>query len=159
MKRSVFGFMLVLMLMVLAACGESEKPQVTEESNLVEDSISGRERWPFSDLDAEDIAKVNINLTPPDANIKLTQKQIVKLVDILKRIEIYQKTSPEALSGQAMECKITKKNGSIIDFEDMGSIFVIDGVWYKSGYEGSERLNTFANGLLEDDMKIAPDRQ
>lgn len=50
------------MLLALAAWGESEKPQVTEESNLAEDSISVREQWPFSELDAEKIEKVNINI-------------------------------------------------------------------------------------------------
>ena len=140
--------MLVLMLMALAACGESEKPQVTEGSNFVKDSISVREQWPFSELDAEKIEKVNINLPLANANVKLTKKQIVKLVDILKKIEIYQKTSPEELTGSSMQCKITKKDSSVINIENFNSYFVIDGVWYRAGYEGCERLSTFANRLL-----------
>lgn len=103
---------------------------------------------PFQDLSVSKISSVSVKLLPPDVIFKLTESEIEELVEILHTIIIYNEdNSYKDYAGQVVIVTITKTDGTQIEVTDFNPFFIIDGVGYKTKYEPSEKLNSWANEL------------
>lgn len=103
---------------------------------------------PYKDLVASDIASATVTFSPPNKTVQVDD--IEKLVSLLRDIVIYEKdNSYTEYYGQIVSFTLTMCDGTEKRANPYGDFFVIDGTGYKTKYKPSERLNDFANELLE----------
>lgn len=103
---------------------------------------------PYRDLQASDILSATVRLTPPDKTIQVTE--IEELVACLNEVVIYnQDPSYTEYAGQAAVFTLTMSDGSREEIVAYNPFVVINGIGYRTKYEPCEKLNRYANRLLE----------
>lgn len=103
---------------------------------------------PYKNLRAEDIASAIVYLAPPDKTIQIVE--IKELVTYLKELVIYNEdNSYTEYDGQAVIFTLTMFDGSQEEIMVYNPFVVINGTGYKIKYEPCERLNRYANQLLD----------
>lgn len=108
-------------------------------------AFSGRK--PYKDLEASDIVSAAVHLAPPDKTIQITEFK--ELVAYLNEVVIYNEdNSYSEYSGQAVIFTLTMTDGSQEEITAYNPFVVINGTGYKTEYEPCEKLNTYANKLL-----------
>ena len=111
-------------------------------------ALSFLAKRPFKNLSADDIIFAKVNLVPPDIILEIEDKNY--LTECLNQTVIYKKdNSWRDYAGQSVEFTLFLKDGKEISVMPFGDFFVIDGEGYKCKYEVSNKLNNFANNLLE----------
>ena len=101
---------------------------------------------PFKDLKANDIVSAQVEISPPNKTVQITN--IVELVPYLNDLVIYRKDQIPNLAGQAVIVTLKMVDGEQIEIIDFNTFVVINGVGYKSKYEPDEALSRYANNLL-----------
>lgn len=103
---------------------------------------------PYKNLRAEDIASATVYLAPPDKTIQIVE--IKELVTYLKELVIYNEdNSYTEYDGQAVIFTLTMFDGSQEEIMVYNPFVVINGTGYKTKYEPCEKLNRYANQLLD----------
>ncbi len=104
---------------------------------------------PFAKLSADDISAVSLELHPSDKKIELNSDEINKFVEIIGEIVVYSTDdSYSEYAGQAVICKVIKKDGTCIEIVEYNPFLIIDNKGYRAKYEPCEKLNAFANELM-----------
>lgn len=118
--------------------------------------LSGRK--PYKDLEAAQIVSAEVQLSPPDKTIQITE--IKELADLLKDVVIYNKdNSYTEYAGQGVTFTLVMTDGTQTSIMAYAPFLVIDGVGYKTKYEPCEALGHYANRLLEQtEMPAAADK-
>lgn len=102
---------------------------------------------PYKDLETSDIVSATVHLVPPDKTIQITE--IEELVDYLNEVVIYSEdNSYTEYSGQAVIFTLTMADDSQEEIMAYNPFVVINGTGYKTKYEPCEKLNNYANQLL-----------
>ena len=108
-------------------------------------AFSGRK--PYKALEASDIVSATVHLAPPDKTIQITEFN--ELVASLNEVVIYNEdNSYTEYSGQAVIFTLTMTDGSQEEITAYNPFVVINGTGYKAKYEPCEKLNNYANKLL-----------
>ncbi len=108
-------------------------------------TCSGRK--PYKDLEASDIVSATVHLIPPDKTIQIAQVQ--DLVEYLNEIVIYHKDNTYTeYSGQAVVFTLAMADGSKEEIMAYNPFVVRNGTGYRAKYEPCEKLNQYANALL-----------
>ncbi len=103
---------------------------------------------PYKDLVASDIASATVTASLPNKTVQVDD--IENLVSLLRDVVIYEKdNSYTDYYGQWVSFTLTMSDGTEKQANPFGDFFIIDGTGYKTKYKPSERLNNFANELLE----------
>lgn len=109
-------------------------------------AFSGRK--PYKDLKASDIVSATVHLASPDKTIQITQMK--ELVAYLKEIVIYKEDSSYTeYVGQAVIFTLIMADGSQEKIMTYNPFVVINGTGYQTKYKPCEKLNSYANKLLE----------
>lgn len=134
MKKIISLFLTFLIILSFAGCAQNgEKP--------------------YKDLTASDIASATVQLSPPNKTIQVDD--IEKLVSILRDIVIYEEdNSYGEYMGQGVLFTLTLTDGTTQEVLAYNPFFVINGTGYKTKYEPCEKLNNYANELLDDATDI-----
>lgn len=104
---------------------------------------------PFKDLKASDIASAQVQLSPPDTTIQITETE--ELVSYLNEVVIYgEDNSYTEYAGQTVIFTLDLSDGSQIKITPFNPFVIIGEVGYKCKYEPCEALNAYANELLRD---------
>jgi len=111
--------------------------------------VAFRGREPLKNIE---LVSATVQLLPPDKTIQIND--LDELEDLLEDIVIYnQDDSYTEYVGQAVVFSVTVLDGSQMEVTAYNPLVIIDGVGYKCKYEPCEKLNSFANGLLNDTGK------
>jgi len=87
-------------------------------------------------------------LAPPDKTIQITE--IEELAAYLNEVVIYNEdNSYTEYTGQAVIFTLTMADGSQEEVTAYNPFVVINGTGYKTKYEPCEKLNSYANELLD----------
>lgn len=114
---------------------------------IISSNISGCR--PYKDLDAADIISASVELFPPDKTIEIIE--IRELVEYLQDIVIYKEdNSYKEYAGQAVVFTLTMADGSEEKITAYNPFVVINGTGYRTEYEPCEKLNSYANKLLNE---------
>ena len=106
-------------------------------------------RKPFKSLKASDIVSATVLLEPPDETIVITDMS--ELVSNLNEVVIYNRNqSYHNYVGQAVTFTLTMSDGTQMKVMVYNPFIVIDGIGYKTKYEPCEKLNRYANRLLDE---------
>ena len=132
MKRWSVLFLALLLLPVLAGCD-------AEAST------------PFKELRAEDIASVDIVLTPPSTTFTVSYPtDIAELTALLHDVVLYeQDDSGRETAGQLVSFRLIKTDGNTVTVGAYGNYMYLNDVCYKAKYEPSEALNAFGSSLYK----------
>lgn len=104
---------------------------------------------PYKELEASDIVSATVHLAPPDKTIPITEME--ELVTYLHEVVIYGEDNSYAeYSGQAAVFTLTMADGSKEEIMAYNPFVVINGTGYKTKYEPCEKLNSYANRLMND---------
>lgn len=108
-------------------------------------ALSGQK--PYKNLKTSDIVSAAVYLAPPDKTIQITETH--ELVSYLNEIVIYKKdNSYTEYAGQAVIFTLAMADGSQEEIMAYNPFVVINGTGYKIKYEPCEKLNSYANKLL-----------
>ena len=111
--------------------------------------VAFRGRKPLKNIE---LVNATVQLMPPDKTIQIND--LDELEDLLEDIVIYnQDDSYTEYAGQAVVFSVTLLDGSQMEVTAYNPFVIIDGVGYRCKYEPCEKLNNFANGLLNDTGK------
>ena len=111
--------------------------------------IAFQGRKPLKNIE---LVSATVQLMPPDKTIQIND--LDELEDLLEDIVIYnQDDSYTKYVGQAVVFSVTMLDGSQMEVTAYNPFVIIDGVGYRCKYEPCEKLNSFANGLLNDTGK------
>lgn len=103
---------------------------------------------PYKNLKAANIASATVYLAPPDKTIQIVE--IKELVTYLNEIVIYSEdNSYTEYDGQAVIFTLTMFDGSQEEIMVYNPFVVINGTGYKTKYKPCEKLNHYANQLLD----------
>lgn len=101
-------------------------------------------------LKAEDVAAVTAWAVPPDKEAVLGEEEINELVEILSTVAVYCKdNSYNEYSGQWVEFRITKADGSQLEVAAYAPFIIINGEGYQAKYEPCQKLNGLGNRVIE----------
>ena len=128
--------------MMLVACSSIGG---SKSSDKKESSI---ERHPFKELNAGELKDIILFVIPPEEETHLSEEQMKKCVKLLREIEVVKKVASEELSGQMIECRIEKKDGSVCKVQLLNPYVVIDGAWFEMKDDPWDRFSEFANGII-----------
>lgn len=104
---------------------------------------------PFAGWSNEEIAQVELTLTPPDQSFELTGAEVGELLPLLQQVVLYQRDdSYTDYAGQAVVFDVILRDGSTIQIWEYNPFVIIDGEGYRAKYEPCEALNAFANQML-----------
>lgn len=110
--------------------------------------LPARGRKPFADLDAADIASVQMTVTPPQDPVDIDD--IPQLVEYLHDLVIYErKNIPDDSVGQYVQLTVDMKDGAQKVIGVYNPFLIIDGMEYRTEYEPCEAFNNYANTLLD----------
>ena len=102
---------------------------------------------PYKDLKTSDIVSATVHLIPPDKTVEITE--IKELVSYLNEVVTYNEdNSYTEYSGQAVIFTLTMADGSKEEITAYNPFVVINGIGYKTKYEPCQKLNGYANELL-----------
>ena len=102
---------------------------------------------PFKSLKSSDIVSATVLLEPPDETIVITD--VSELVADLNEVVIYNRNqSYRNYVGQAVTFTLIMSDGTQIKVMAYNPFIVINGIGYKTKYEPCERLNQYANRLM-----------
>ncbi len=102
---------------------------------------------PYKNLEASDIVSATVHLLPPDKTIQITEFK--ELAAYLNEVVIYNKDdSYTEYNGQAVIFTLTMADGSKEEITACNPFIIINGTGYKTKYEPCEKLNNYANELL-----------
>ena len=108
--------------------------------------VAFRGREPLKNIE---LVSATVQLLPPDKTIQIND--LDELEDLLEDIVIYnQDDSYTKYVGQAVVFSVTVLDGSQMEVTAYNPFVIIDGVGYRCKYEPCEKMNNFANGLLND---------
>ena len=108
-----------------------------------------RGRKPLKNIE---LVSATVQLLPPDKTIQI--EDLDELEDLLEDIVIYnQDNSYTEYAGQAVVFSITMSDGSYMEITAYNPFVIIDGIGYKCKYEPCEKLNSYANELLNNARK------
>ena len=103
---------------------------------------------PYRDLKASDIVSATVRLTPPDETIQIAEKE--ELAACLREVVVYNEdNSYTEYSGQCVIFTLTMADGSQEEIMAYNPFVVINGTGYRTKYEPCEKLNNYANALLD----------
>ncbi len=103
----------------------------------------------FKSLKSSDIVSATVLLEPPNEMIEITD--VSELVTNLNDIVIYNRNqSYHNYVGQAVTFTLTMSDGTQMKVMAYNPFIVINGTGYKTKYEPCEKLNRYANRLLEE---------
>lgn len=109
--------------------------------------LSGQK--PYKYLTVSDIESVTVHLIPPDKKITITDFE--EVVEYLNDIVIYNKdNSYTEYDGQGVIFTFVMTDGSEEEIMGYSPFIVINGVGYKTKSELCNKLNNYANNLLND---------
>ncbi len=104
---------------------------------------------PFKEIEFSDVVSVTVSIPPSDSLIYITEMK--ELITLLKDIVIYNEDSSyEEQRGQAVIYSLMMVDGTENKIMILNPFVVINGVGYKTKYESCEKLDIFANKLLEE---------
>ena len=104
---------------------------------------------PFAGWSNEEIARVELTLTPPDRTFTLTDAEVGELLPLLQQVVLYQRDdSYTDYAGQTVVFDVILRDGSTIQIWEYNPFVIIDGEGYRAKYEPCEALNAFANQML-----------
>lgn len=102
---------------------------------------------PYKDLETSDIVSATVHLTPPDKTIQIPEME--ELVTYLNEVVIYNEdNSYMEYSGQGVIFTLTMADGSQEEIMAYNPFVVINGTGYRTKYKPCEKLNNYANKLL-----------
>lgn len=108
---------------------------------------------PYKNLKASDIVSATVTLSPPNKTIQIDD--IEKLVSLLNDIVIYEKdNSYGEYYGQSVLFTLTMTDGSTQELLEYNPFVVINGTGYKIKYKPCEKINKYANKLLNKELNI-----
>ena len=111
---------------------------------MVSALIVFRGRKPFKDLE---MTSATVQLLPPDETIQVANLE--ELGALLEDVVIYNRDdSYREYSGQAVVFTITRDDGSKLEVTAYNPFIIIDEKGYRCKYEPCEKLNSYANELL-----------
>ena len=106
-------------------------------------------RKPFKSLKSSDIVSATVLLEPPDETIVITD--VPELVEYLNEVVIYNRNqSYHNYVGQAVTFTLTMSDGTQMKVMAYNPFIVINGTGYKTKYEPCEKLNQYANRLVDE---------
>ena len=106
-------------------------------------------RKPFKNMKSSDIVSATVLLEPPDETIVITD--VSELVADLNDVVIYNRNqSYHNYVGQAVTFTLTMSDGTQMKVMAYNPFIVINGIGYKTKYEPCEKLNQYANRLLDE---------
>ena len=109
-------------------------------------------RKPFKNLKSSDIASATVHLEPPNETIVITN--VSELTADLNEVVIYNRDqSYHNYVGQAVTFTLTMSDGTQMKVMAYNPFIVIDGTGYKTKYEPCEKLNQYANRLMDEKNK------
>lgn len=134
MKKIISLFLTLFIMLSLVGCAQNgEKP--------------------YKDLTSSDIISATVTLSPPNTTIKI--EDVEKLVSLLRNIVIYEEdNSYGEYMGQGVLFTLTLTDGTTQEVLAYNPFFVINGKGYKTEYEPCEKLNNYANELLDQAVDI-----
>ena len=106
-------------------------------------------RKPFKSLKSSDIVSATVLLEPPDETIEITD--VSELIAYLNDVVIYNRNqSYHNYVGQAVTFTLSMSDGTQMKVMAYNPFIVINGTGYKTKYEPCEKLNQYANRLLNE---------
>lgn len=110
--------------------------------------VVASDRKPYKDLQASDIVSATVHIIPPDQTIQITD--IEALVPYINEIAVYFKDdSYTDYVGQAVTVTLMMADGSREEIMEYSPFIIINGVGYRAKPRSCEKLNGYANALLE----------
>ena len=104
---------------------------------------------PFKKLKSSDIVSATVLLEPPGESIIITD--VSELVADLNDVVIYNRNqSYHNYVGQGVTFTLTMTDGTQMKVMAYNPFIVINGTGYKTKYEPCEKLNRYANRLLDE---------
>ena len=106
---------------------------------------------PCSSLKMTDIKEIQVFAAPPEQMVILSQEEIVKAVEYLQDIKVYQRGyTSNSTTGQVVKFTIIKVDGTEIEILIAGNTKIsINGTFYRTKYASTEVLTSFANDVLK----------
>ena len=109
-------------------------------------------RKPFKSLKSSEIVSATVLLEPPNETIVITD--VSELVADLNEVVVYNRNqSYRNYVGQAVTFTLTMSDGTQMKVMAYNPFIVINGIGYKTKYEPCERLNQYANRLLDEKIE------
>ena len=106
-------------------------------------------RKPFKKMKSSDIVSATVLLEPPNETIVITD--VSELVENLNEVVIYNRNqSYHNYVGQAVTFTLTMSDGTQMKVMEYNPFIVINGIGYKTKYEPCEKLNQYANRLMDE---------
>ncbi len=103
---------------------------------------------PYKDLQPSDIASAAVSFDMPDKTIKITE--IKELVEYLNQVVIYKEdNSYTEYAGQGVTFTLTMADGTEEKITECSPFVIINGKGYRAKHEPCEKLNSYANRLLD----------
>lgn len=100
-------------------------------------------------LKAADISCASAKLLPPNKTTQITEFE--ELVGYLNEIIVYKKDPAYVkYAGQTVIFTITLNDGTKLEIQESDPYVIIDGIRYQTKYDICEKLNHYANQLLND---------
>lgn len=101
---------------------------------------------PFADLEASDIQRATVTLSPPDATYSVVE--LKELVSYLQNLVIYEEdNSYTEYAGQAAIYTLIMADGTERTVTAYNPFLIVDGVGYRTKYEPCEALNRYGNAI------------
>ncbi len=114
-------------------------------------SINFIGRKPFKKMKSSDIVSATVLLEPPNETIVITD--VSELVADLNDVVIYNRNqSYHNYVGQGVTFTLTMSDGTQMKVMAYNPFIVINGIGYKTKYEPCEKLNRYANRLLDEEI-------
>ena len=107
---------------------------------------SGAGERPFADLEASDLQRATVTLSPPDETYHVVE--LKELVGYLQDLVIYEEDeSYTEYAGQAAIYTLTMADGTERTVTAYNPFLIVDGVGYRTKYEPCNALNQLANDI------------
>ena len=104
------------------------------------------EEKPFADLEASDIQRATVTLSPPDMTDVVPDLQ--NLAGYLQNLVIYEEDdSYTEYTSQAVTYTLTMRDGTERTVTDYNPFLIVDGVGYRTEYGPCEDLNRYGNAI------------
>ncbi|MGI6181652.1 MAG: hypothetical protein ACOYIE_06205 [Agathobaculum sp.] len=108
-----------------------------------------RGQRPYRDLKASHVVSAAVRLSPPDQTIPIAEADMEELVSYLNEVVIYNEDqSYTEYAGQAAIFTLQMADGTREEIAAYNPFVVINGTGYRTKYEPCEKLNRYANKLL-----------
>ena len=105
-------------------------------------------RKPYKDLQPSDIASAAVSLNMSDKTIQITE--IKELTEYLSKVVIYKEdNSYTEYAGQGVTFTLTMADGTEEEITECSPFVIINGKRYRAKHEPCEKLNSYANRLLD----------